>query len=390
VRPLADTTATGAGSRPPMDDLAVLAARGLARMADERTGLFPHKVRLTAAGPVTGPPNAFYSAISVIGLLTGGVDHAWRDSIAAGRALDAVHAAGAGSPDGMLAGTATWALALAGDARAAGLVRDLDGRWAPRGRSSMEIGLVVSGLVAAMDGVPAARDRARRLADAGARELVQRWSPASGMFPAHRGVRRAGQLRPRNVLGRRVTSFAHQVYALHGLAAHARVVSGAVPGCAVRTAERLVEAQGPHGQWWWMHSARDGRVLEGYPVYSVHQDGMAFLGLAPLQDLGAGDYAEALWRGLRWVDGANELGTSLVDRDHALVVRCIQRVGSRADGPSGLSPEMLRATQLASWGLRQAAGTHADPARLEVLRECRSYHLGWLLYARSLVAGWSS
>jgi hypothetical protein len=241
-----------------------------------------------------------------------------------------------------------------------------------------------------MERVPACRDRARRLAEAAAAELVQRWSGASGLFSGRRGMHSRSDLRPRSLLYRRLTSFAHQVYSLHGLAAHARAISGHVPDCAVETADRLVEEQGPLGQWWWIHSARDGRVIEGYPVYSVHQDGMAFLALAPLQNLGAGRYDAALWRGLRWVDGANELQESLVHRDRDLIVRCIQRAGSEADGPSGLSVRMMRDTQVASWGLRQAAGTRAEPAGLEILLECRSYHLGWLLYARSLVSAWSA
>jgi hypothetical protein len=373
-----------------LDELAVIAARGLAAMADGETGLFPHKVVITPAGTVTSAPNPFYSAISLIGLVTGGVDDAWRGQVDLGTAIDALVASCAGSRDGMLVGTTIWALALVDDPRAAELVERLARGWTPAGRSSMEIGLVVSGVVAAMERVPACRDRARRLAEAAAAELVQRWSGASGLFSGRRGMHSRSDLRPRSLLYRRLTSFAHQVYSLHGLAAHARAISGHVPDCAVETADRLVEEQGPLGQWWWIHSARDGRVIEGYPVYSVHQDGMAFLALAPLQNLGAGRYDAALWRGLRWVDGANELQESLVHRDRDLIVRCIQRAGSEADGPSGLSVRMMRDTQVASWGLRQAAGTRAEPAGLEILLECRSYHLGWLLYARSLVSAWSA
>ncbi|MEA2267960.1 MAG: hypothetical protein QOC64_570 [Solirubrobacteraceae bacterium] len=384
-------TGTEATPRRLMDELAVIAARGLAEMADGDTGLFPHKVVLTPAGTATGAPNPFYSAISVIGLVTGGVDDVWRERVRLGTATDALVAACAasGARNGMLVGTATSALALAGDARATDLVGGLDRDWTPAGRSSMEIGLVVSGLVAAMERQPACRDRAARLAAAGARELMARWSSASGLFDGRRRLRRPRDVRPSSLLSRNLTSFAHQVYAVHGLAEHARVVSGRVPDCAVRTADRLVQEQGPLGQWWWIHSARDGRVIDGYPVYSVHQDAMAFLALAPLENLGAGRYAEALWRGLRWVDGANELQESLVHRDRNLIVRCIQRVGSDADGPSGLSRPAIRAARLASWGLRPAAGTRAEPSGLEILSECRSYHLGWLLYARSLVSGWS-
>jgi len=222
------------------------------------------------------------------------------------------------------------------------------------------------------------RDRAARIADAGVGVLLDRWSPSAALFAAPRTAR------PKALVARNVTSFANQVYPLHAIARHAQAALERIPEAALRTAERLVAHQGPLGQWWWQYSARDGRVLEGYPVYSVHQDGMAFLGLAPMHAAGAGHYADALWRGLLWVDGANELGRSLVRRDRGVVLRCIQRVGSDPDGPSGMSRRNLASVQLASWGIGRPPETRADPSGLEVLSECRPYHLGWVLYAGSL------
>jgi hypothetical protein len=111
---------------------------------------------------------------------------------------------------------------------------------------------------------------------------------------------------------------------------------------------------------------------------------MAFMALAPLQDQGVGRYQEALHHGLRWVTGENELRQTLVDRDEGLVYRAIQRVGSDPDGPAGLSRSNMARLAVSSY-LKLPARTRAE---LELLRECRSYHLGWLLYARALVREW--
>jgi hypothetical protein len=109
------------------------------------------------------------------------------------------------------------------------------------------------------------------------------------------------------------------------------------PDSLARVAGRIVDSQGPLGQWWWVYSRRTGGVIEGYPVYSVHQDGTAFLGLVPLGDLAGGDYAGPLALGLEWKLGANELSASLVQDEPPFISRCIQRVGSDADGVYGLS-----------------------------------------------------
>ncbi len=114
---------------------------------------------------------------------------------------------------------------------------------------------------------------------------------------------------------------------------------------------------------------------------------MAFMALVPLERLGIGDYADALRRGVEWIFGANELSAPLVDEDDPFFLRAIQRRGSHADAHWGMSRPGLARVALATRGLASAAGVRAEPRRLELLRECRSYHLGWVLLARSLVSG---
>jgi hypothetical protein len=50
-----------------------------------------------------------------------------------------------------------------------------------------------------------------------------------------------------------------------------------------------------------------------------------------------------------------------------------------------MSRAQRRALALATLRLRRAPGISADKENLEILSECRSYHLGWILYARSLI-----
>ena len=169
-------------------ELCALSVRGLAAVADRHTGLFPHKVVLSDGHVEARGENALYSAISLIGLMSAGRDDLWTDAVSVGRALDTVTHAGLASGDASLAGAVLWALALAGDRRVRAMVDRVE-RFDGNARTTMEVAFVVSGAVAAMEHVPGVRDRAARIADAGVRVLLDRWSPSAALFAAPRTAR---------------------------------------------------------------------------------------------------------------------------------------------------------------------------------------------------------
>ncbi|GAB3883503.1 hypothetical protein GCM10027612_15740 [Microbispora bryophytorum subsp. camponoti] len=84
-----------------------------------------------------------------------------------------------------------------------------------------------------------------------------------------------------------VGCFADQVYPLQALARlHAAVGDADALAAAEQVAAGICAAQGAEGQWWWHYDARTGAVVEGYPVYSVHQLAMAPMALLDLADAG--------------------------------------------------------------------------------------------------------
>lgn len=370
--------------RATLAELSDLALKVLPEMFDARTGLFSHKTLVADGGYVNERPNVLYSTVSLVGLLEQRRRAA--DSVMdLGRAMDGAHEAvdRRGRP-GELANF-VWASVLAEDTRGGGALERLAGAD-PRLSTSAELGQVLYGLVIGACAWEGQRDRALRAAHACAAELGTRFTPAGDVFRASPRPRQRS-LRPRrSMLEGRFTSFAAQVYPLHGLAALHRETGEPLPPEAIAVARRIADAQGPFGQWWWLYSTRARRVVEGYPVYSVHQDGMAFLGLVEIERLGGGQFMEGLERGLDWLGGANELGADLVDREPPLINRCIMRTGGLADGSYGISRANYRGAILRSMTPvigpdRVTAGREG----FEVLRECRSYHLGWLLYAHALI-----
>jgi hypothetical protein len=175
----------------------------------------------------------------------------------------------------------------------------------------------------------------------------------------------------------RFGSFADQIYPTYALAKFSQAYElpkAAEP--ALACAQTLCELQGPAGQWWWHYDAPTGKVLGRYPVYSVHQHGMAPMGLWAIADATQFDFSPWIFKGLRWIGGENELEYDLQDASANVVWRCIYRT------------DFLRHcdTALALVVSREDSHAHND---LEVLHECRPYELGWLLYSwagRSLAA----
>lgn len=365
-----------------MKELAGVALKALPQMYDERSSLFSQKALPQGDRLVNRGENAYYSAASMVGILSQPLVSP--DAVVpVGKALDALLTACDTDHGPPLLSTTLWAGALAGDPRSTRLVASLEGSLDVEQTESAALGQVLRGLVVGAERFPEVRDAALDLGQRCAGELLGRHS-------AHSRVFRAMPRRPsglRTMLGARIASFASQVYPLLGLAS-LYAYRGETPPAALRqTAEHLVEAQGSLGQWWWLYSPSSATVLEGYPVYSVHQDGMAFMGLVPVERLGEGSYREALALGVEWLYGRNELSLTLIDEEPPFICRNIQRVGSDADAPFGISRSNFYRTVARS--LRPGSvsdQTKASPDELEPLRECRSYHLGWLLYAYALIA----
>lgn len=205
----------------------------------------------------------------------------------------------------------------------------------------------------------------------GLEELAERTS--RHLFRNHHGrgiFRHSGWSSTAGILRGRFGSFADQVYPIHALSLYGRAFGSQMAldlalGCAIA----IRNLQGPHGQWWWLYDAVTGRVVKRYPVYSVHQDGMAPMALSAVGNATGNNFRESIANGLRWIQGDNELGTTLVDPSRNVIWRCLKPGHRKAYLPD-------------LWSFVKGAGNHEREDRdLRILYECRSYHLGWLLYA---------
>ncbi len=193
---------------------------------------------------------------------------------------------------------------------------------------------------------------------------------AKGIFP-HR--------MPRETLGRyraHIGCFADQVYPIQALARYYAVTADRrALDAANRCAGRIVELQGPAGQWWWHYDVRTGDVVEGYPVYSVHQHAMAPMALFELAEAGGDDHGNAIADGLSWLEHHPEPGGELLDERTGVIWR---KIGRRERKKAVRSLRALSTS--VSPRLHLGALDKLFPPGV-IDHECRPYELGWLLYA---------
>lgn len=175
-------------------------------------------------------------------------------------------------------------------------------------------------------------------------------------------------------------TFGGLTYFLRALADYAELFDDTYAGVILDEAvQQAILLQGPQGEWPWLWNADQKRIADWYPVYTTHQASMAMLFLLPALDRGVPGVEGAIRKSYRWMFGENQLGTRLLVTDPFQTYRSIRRPGERKRGVAFVQ------------GLRHAAlrsqARLLPPVELEVNRECRSYEMGWILYAWSGRAG---
>lgn len=222
-------------------------------------------------------------------------------------------------------------------------------------------------LIAAVAGAPLGDTRTlTRLT----RDRLLKGQGPHGLFPHHLPQSASGRWRAH------IGCFADQVYSTQGLSRLSMLTHDPEALAAANASGGAIcRLQGPQGQWWWHYDTRNGTVVEGYPVYSVHQHAMGPMALLDLREAGGTDHMEAIAKGIDWLDGPNEAGQSLVCEANNVVWRKVAR-----HEPKKLVRAISAATTAAAPGLKvPGLDSVFRPGRIDY--ECRPYELGWLLFA---------
>ena len=354
-----------------VSSLMELAVRGLAEMYQPEGQYFPHTMRgvRSADGPQLRPEgdNLRYAAIVALGLarLPGPSQKHVLAGDDASQLARRVAARAIGSQDPGVIALAAWAAAEAAWEFADELFDDL------RLRVAGNVPLPTVDASWALLAAIAARELAdtSALASTLADRLLTAARPA-GVFPHMLPAEAQSKIR------RHVGCFADQVYPIQALSRWF-VVSQDQRAlvAASRCARVIVDRQGADGQWWWHYDVRDGSVVEGFPVYSVHQHAMGPMALHELYEAGGDDHAAAIALGVRWLDTHPEVIDELISERLNVVWRKVGRHEQRK-----VVRRMAALTTAGIPGLRLPMIDRVwPPGRIDY--ECRPYEFGWLLYA---------
>jgi hypothetical protein len=357
------------------DEIESLCVDRLREAYNPATGLFDRQLRRGTWGPTRGAEGLTSTAIALIGLSRAGValESLGVDPARSHEALGAL--AGRHRHGGAL-GLVLWSNCVTAGPPPGTLLKRLglgpgDVVGLSRRFQTMELAWLLAGL---------AHEQARETAwttmvmRAVRDEMLARYNTTTRTF-CHATIAAP----PVRRIRRWVANFADQIYSIQALALVSIIDADERGRCletAVEAAGHLALQQGPLGQWWWHYDARDGRVAQAYPVYSVHQYGMAPMAFISLARAGGPASEDLIARSRRWVD-SNELGQCLVDRDAGTIWRDIER----AEGPS------LRQIRRAGAVVGIRDGTTVAPRHLRINRETRPYEWAWYLFARAVERG---
>lgn len=346
-----------------------IAKRGLPRM--HQSGAFGHTLRAVRNDAewterLEGD-SLRYTAIAALGLTY--VDRATQQKILGGdTAFDLAHTCATRatlSGDMGAIALAAWAAAEAGRFHSVALFRQLEQLLAADAPiATVDCAWALSaGLAARQFGDTS------EVVSLATKQLMSGRS-SSGLFPHMLPASASGRFRAH------IGCFADQVYPIQALSRlHVAQPNAEALSAAEACAERICALQGPDGQWWWHYDTRNGGVVEGYPVYSVHQHAMAPMALFDLREAGGHDYSQAIISGMRWLDEHPEVSTPLVASEKGVIWRKVARREPR---------KMIRALSAVTTSLQPGLhmpglDTLFPPGRIDY--ECRPYELGWLLYA---------
>jgi hypothetical protein len=351
-------------------EMRTIALGALPRMYRSESGLFAFRLRRQNGSDVLEGISRRYTAIVLIALARESADvsrevlrGAGQEEVCGGL-IDAVARA---EDPGEVALT-LWAARVLGQPRAsAALERMQEMRPDEAPIPTVELAWSLTSLVVPGSGV-GDEAFARRIAD----RLMGSFRELSGLFPHYPPGACLSRFRSH------VCCYADLVYPIQALSYFYRATGDErAIRMARQCADRMCELQGTQGQWWWHYDIRTGQVLERFPVYAVHQDGMGPMSLFAVDEAAGTDHSEAIEQSMRWLYEPPELDSSLIDREAGVIWRKVAR-----REPRKLSRCLQAVVSCAHPSLRAPGLNVLFPPR-SVDYESRPYEMGWILHAWS-------
>jgi hypothetical protein len=358
----------GCGSRLAVHDLNALALRSLVSLFEDKENLFCRRVTLTKDGFYREATSWKRTIIALLGLqrlAESGATIPFDVALIRGAVLKDTSWVKSIGDLGLL----TWLTAACAPARLGILLDEFDfgsaleSYWDGRQARTTGLAWFLAGIAHARLVAPGTLQDLTDVA-VDAYHLLQDNQSEGGIF----GRAAFSRFFPQ-IFYNRFGSFADQMHAIYGLTTFARAFQIEEPlASALACANSVRALQGEMGQWWFLYDKRTCRIVNHYPILSLHQDGIAPVGFFALGETTGQSFDGAVHKGLSWIAGANELGDDLRNLDRGLIWDSI-----------GPRTRMANYWEAAFSLMNISHGPRAES--LQIRYEARPDHFGWLLYA---------
>lgn len=139
---------------------------------------------------------------------------------------------------------------------------------------------------------------------------------------------------------------------------------------------RVIDAQGKDGAWGWFYNNKIAKVVDWFPIYSVHQDSMAMLFLFPAIKLGMEKARYAVIKSINWLFGDNFYKIKMINDNPFFIYRSLVRKHI-------INEKFERFIRAKYNSILNINDKYPSLNLIKINKECRSYHIGWILYAWS-------
>lgn len=362
------TARSGFASAVDIPALNALALRSLGSLFVAKEKLFSRRAMVTDAGVVKEPTCRKRTIIALLGLrrlAEAGGEPPFDLAAARDAVLENTEWVGSVEDLGLL----TWFMAEFAPDRLRGVFDEfdfgraletyVDGRQARTRRLAWFLAGIAHARLSSPERLPDLTDVA-----VGTYRLLQDNQGEGGLFGSS-----ASPGRLKQAFCRRFGTFSDQIHSIYALTAFARAFQIEEPLVSALSCANSIRAlQGELGQWWYLYDTRACRVVNRYPVFSLQQDGTAPVGLLALSDVTGQSFHEAIYKGLSWIAGGNELGDDLRNLELGWIWDSVQ-----------LQERRKRCWEAALSFLNVSRKPHTGT--LKIRCEARADHFGWLLYA---------
>ncbi len=178
----------------------------------------------------------------------------------------------------------------------------------------------------------------------------------------------------KNKFRERFISFGGIAYYLKAIYEYSRVFNDNYASVLFKELTKIMMSlQGIDGGWGWFYDNKNPKVLDWFPIYSVHQDAMALLFLFPAIKYFPEEANKSIIKSVNWLFGNNVLKAQMISYKPFFIYRSIKRKYL-------FNEKFERIIRSYKNVLLNKQDIYPPNTELEINPECRSYHVAWIIY----------